>query len=148
MSNEAAINTLNRLLDAEHASFAQRLGEASPFVDDSQTAAGALVDRMVAATQDHQHQLSETILALRGAPALRRRMGDSGSMHYLELSFLLPKAIAAQRDLIRVYESAGRTGDSTADELIGRILATHQAHLAELEALRAGTDATEAQGPA
>ncbi|MFH1419138.1 MAG: hypothetical protein ABII12_12745 [Planctomycetota bacterium] len=135
MADEKAIEILNRLLDAEYTSLAQRIGEVYPFVEGSKVAVKTVVERMVAAETDNQLQLAKMIVRLRGAPVTPRRTTATTGMHYLDLSFLIPKMVAAQKKLIRLYETTGATGNADADALIGRIQAGHQSRLAELESL-------------
>jgi hypothetical protein len=132
---EPAIETLNRLLDAEHGNVVHRLGESNPFVTWPAAADRAIVEKTVADVRRHQHELVEMILSLRGAPIPPRYPTSTGSVHYLKLSFLMPQVIAGLRQLVKTYESAGSTGRPQADALIARILADHKRHLAELEKL-------------
>lgn len=134
---EPAIETLNRLLDAEYGNLVHRLGESSPFVTWPAAADRAVVEKIVGDVRRHQHELVEMILALRGAPVPPRYPTSMGGVHYLKLSFLIPQVIAGMRQLVKLYESAGSTGRPQADALIARILTDHKRHLAELERLHA-----------
>jgi len=133
MANERAIEILNKLLDAEHLSFIQRLSEACPFVSGPEASQWAMVGEMVAAAEARQRELTQLILKLRGSPVPPRRAADTTSIHYVKLSFLMPKIIAAVRELVQLYTSAGRTGNADADSLVGRSLADHKRFLAEIE---------------
>lgn len=135
MPDRPAIEMLNKLLDAEQASFIQRLGEVCPFVAPSEASDHALLGRLVAAAADRRRDLVEFILQLRGAPVTPRSAPDTTSSHYVGLSFLMPRVIDAQRRLVAAYESAGPSGSSAVDALIGRHLADLRRHLAELEKL-------------
>lgn len=132
-----AIDTLNRLLDAEYSSLVHRLGESNPFVTWPAAADRAVVEKIVADVRRHQHELVEMILSLRGAPVPLRYPTALSGMHYLKLSFLMPQVLASMRELVKTYESAGSTGRPQADALIARILADHKRYLAELEKLHA-----------
>lgn len=134
---EPAIETLNRLLDAEYGSLVHRLGESNPFVTWPAAADRAVVEKIVADVGRHQHELVEMILSLRGAPVPPSYPTSTGGVHYLKLSFLMPQVIASMRQLVQTYETAGSTGRPQADALISRILADHKRHLAELDRLHA-----------
>lgn len=132
-----AVDTLNRLLDAESSSLVHRLGESNPFVTWPAAADRAIVERIVADVRRHQQELVDMIISLRGAPVPPRYATAMGGVHYLKLSFLMPQVIASERQLVQAYESAGSTGRPQADALIARILTDHKRHLAELEKLHA-----------
>jgi hypothetical protein len=132
MADERAIEILNRLLDAEQASFIQRLGEACPFVSAAEVATWAVVGELAAASARRQGELTQVILELRGSPVPPRRSADTTSIHYVKLSFLMPKIIAALRDLIGEYASAGRTGYAEADAVIAGGVAEYKRYLAEI----------------
>lgn len=134
---EHAIQTLNRLLDAEYGNLIHRLAEADPFVTASASDDRAVVRRMAADLERHQRGLVEMILKLRGAPAPPRYPTDLSAVHYLDLSYLMPQVISGVRRLVKTYESAGTTGHPEADALIARILDDHRRHLAELERMHA-----------
>ena len=132
-----SVDVLNRLLKAEYGNVVNRLREADPFVSAASAEDRLLLDRMLADESAHERDLSETIIALRGTPAPRDYPTDVGGLHYLQLSFLMPQIIAAKRALVKVYESAGVTGDAGADGLKDRILENHQRDLADVERMHA-----------
>jgi hypothetical protein len=144
MANERTIEILNKLLDAEHVSFFQRLAEACPFVSASEATTWATVCDMVAAAGARRRELTEMIVKLRGSPVPPRRAADTTSIHYVNLSFLMPKIAAAMRELVELYASAGRTGKAEADALIARSLAEQKRYLAEIEKL--GSQSAPARG--
>jgi hypothetical protein len=132
MSDQRDIDSLNRLLRAESGSLIHRLAEASPHV--SWPAAGdhLIVQEMRSEILDHQQSLATMILDLRGAPSPPGYPIQTGSVHYLELSFLMPLVIDNMRRLISLYETAGvRSHDAAA--LVNRILGDHRRHLSQLE---------------
>ncbi len=130
---ERALDTLNRLLEAEHGNLIQRLAEAGPFVNWGAAEDKALIQRMIAAVRRHQGELADMILKLRGSPPPLTYPTDLGGVNFLKLSFLIPRVIAGVRELVRTYESSGTTGHPDADALIARILDDHRGHLAALE---------------
>jgi hypothetical protein len=133
MADERAIEILNKLLDAEHVSFMQRLSEACPFVNVAEAAQWAKVTGMLTAAAARQRELTELIIKLRGSPVPPRRFAETTSIHYVNLSFLMPKIAAAVRDLVQAYASAGRTGTAEADAFIARGLAEQKRHLADVD---------------
>ena len=133
-----AVSMLNDLLGAEFGSLIPRLAEASPFVTWRATEGQALIRRMLADAQTHQRELTLLILELRGAPNPPRYDADTGSLHYVKLSHLMPEVIESVRRLIAAYQSAGPTGSAEADTLIARNLKTYQQHLTRLEKLHTG----------
>ncbi|HKQ46909.1 MAG TPA: hypothetical protein VJZ71_02440 [Phycisphaerae bacterium] len=134
---EHAVDTLNRLLDAESSSLVHRLSESNPFVTWPAAADRAVVERIVADVGRHRRELVEMILTLRGAAVPPRYPSSMGGVHYLKLSYLMPQVITSVRELVKTYESAGSTGRPQADALIARLLADYQRHLAELEKMHA-----------
>ena len=135
MSDEQTIEILNRLLQAEYANLIPRLGEGEPFVGLPAVQGRAVLARLVADGEVHQRDLAELILRLHGAPISPRRSMASGNIHYIDLTHLLPDIVAAVRELVETYESAGNLGHAEAIALIARSLADHQRNLAELENL-------------
>ncbi len=130
-----AVDILNELLEAECGNLIHRLGESNPYVSRSAAVDHAVVERMRADVERHRRELIDMILSLRGSPAPPSYPTALGGVHYLKLTFLMPQVIASVRGLVRTYESVGSTGRPQADALIGRILADHKRHLAELEKL-------------
>jgi hypothetical protein len=117
---------------AEHGSLIQRLAEAEAHV--SWPAAGdhLIVEQMLKETKDHQQSLANMILDLRGAIRPPYYPTELGEVHYLELSFLMPRVIANVRKLVTLYESAG-VRNSDAAVLVNRILGDHRRHLEQLD---------------
>lgn len=126
---------LNRLLQAEYASLAKRLLKAEAFVGWAAADDRAWLRKTTVDEQDHERELVEMILRLRSVPAPPRIGMETGAVHYLRLAHLMPAVAADLRRLISTYESAGATGNATADTLVQRILGDHRRRLAELERL-------------
>ncbi len=137
-----AVDMLNDLLGAEFVSLIPRLGEASPFVTWPATEDQALIRRMLADAQTHQRELTKLILKLRGSPNPPRYDADTGGLHYVKLSHLMPEVIESVRRLVAAYGSAGATGSTDADTLIAQHLKTYQQHLAHLEKPHTGSATT------
>jgi hypothetical protein len=143
MANERAVEILNRLLLAEYESVAPRLAQADPYVSLPSSEDRAVVANMLRDVTTHERDLTGMILSLRGAPVTRRFSTDSGAMHYVRLSTLMPSVLANMRQLISLYESAaGTTGSREADGMISRILDNYRRHYAALEKLHANLAAT------
>lgn len=132
MNDQRDIEALNRLFKAEQGSLIQRLAEAGSHV--SWPAAGdhLIVQQMLKETKDHQQSVARMIGDLRGALQPPYYPTDLGEVHYLELSFLMPRVITNVRNLVKLYESAG-VRNSDAASLVNRILGDHRRHLEQLE---------------
>lgn len=133
MSDQVAINTLNKLLSAEYESLIPRLREADPFVSWPAADDRALVEQMLADVEAHERDLTEMIIRLRGMPLPPRYSAETSSVHYIKLDYLMPAVIDSVRRLIVTYESTGATGHAETDALIARNLANYQNHLSMLE---------------
>lgn len=135
MNTSRLIDLLNDLLAAEYGNMIQRLDECNPFVTWPAEEDRVIVTRMSADAKAYQRDLAALILKLRGSPRPPTFPTETGGVHYLNLSYLMPQVIAGVLSLIRAYEAAGGTGQPEADGLMARILADHRRHLAELERL-------------
>ena len=138
----ATVDGLNRLLRAEYGSMLFRLHEASPHVTWTSAGDRLLIDRMMNDERTHERELIDAILDRRGAPAPRNFPTNTGEVHYLDLTYLMPQVLASKRELVRIYESAGNTGDPAADALRSRILDNHRRHLAGLDRLHSDLAST------
>ncbi len=132
---DRAVDILNRLLIAEYGNLIRRLAEASPYVSWRSATDQAAIRRMLSDTEHHERDLERMIVKLRGAPPPRTCPTAVGGYHFLKLSYLMPQVIAGARELVRLYESTGTTGDAEADALVARNLEDHKRHLRELERL-------------
>ena len=125
---------LNRVLAAEYESLLPRLKESDPWVSLNSADDGAELIATVRDAESNVRELNEMILDLRGAPVSRRAATASSSVHYVNLSYLMPAILADLRRLISIYESAaGTTGHRQADALLSRILENYRRHLAALD---------------
>jgi hypothetical protein len=106
MDAEHVIATLNRLRRAETASLLSRLAESTIFVQPSETAAYAEVQRMIDAERQHLRRLDEVILALDGTVVPGRADIRSADLHYVTLSTTLHRVAQDQRRLMSTYEAA------------------------------------------
>lgn len=124
-----AIDTLNRLLDAEYAGVVNQLGEASPYASGAANAARTCFENVVQTTHRHQRRLIEAIQALGGSPVCARRTIDTANLHYVELSYLASRIEEGLQSLVESYESAGSTGVPEADAIISPHLQAYRDHL-------------------
>lgn len=132
-----AVDELNILLAAEYMSLAPRLREISPFIPLDAADDQRVVKQLVEDAQDHEHNLANLIIRLRGAPVAPRFSTRNTNAHYVNLEYLMPALIENLRELVAAYERVGSTGVAVADQLIGRHLEDYQRHLAALEKMHA-----------
>ncbi len=138
------VSILNGLLHAEHSSLVNQLREAGPFVSQATAKERLVVDQMLADETSHERGLVELIVWLRGTPNLGPVPTEVGSLHYLTLSFLMPRITASKEALIRAYESAGSTGIPRVDQFKNRCLDDHRRHLQDLRRIHGGMAAPAA----
>ena len=133
-----AVAILNRLLHAEHCGVVNRLRDAGSFTSRATAKERQIIDRMLADEVEHERGLSEAILSLRGTPDPGPAPIESGELHFLTLSLLLPRILASKAELIRIYESAGSTGVPRVDAMIKGFLENHRRHLQDLQHVSRG----------
>lgn len=130
MSNEAAIDLLNDLLQHEERSLLPRLRESMVFV--SWACAGELqaVERMIDEENEHRRWLVEAITRLGGDPLPGLADIRSASIHFLELDFVLPRVVESHRSLLAAYEAAGSQTSSNpvVSEVVSGIIERHRKH--------------------
>ncbi len=134
MSDQQAVDTLNKLLDAENMSFVTRLGEACPFAASSEALEQTLIASLAADGRLRRERLTELILKLRGSPTPPRRAIDTSSLHYMDVAHLVPRVAASLRDLVSAYTAAARTDSPEATVLVARYLDELKKSLLNLEA--------------
>lgn len=139
MNNEIVIEVLNELLAAESASLLPRLGQSEIFV--SWATADDLddVQRILAEDQEHQSWLVEAINNAGGDPLPVLADINTTNLHFLELGFVLPKALEDRRRLLRFYESAASqvASNPAASETVGKIADRVRKQVEKLEKLTA-----------
>ena len=137
MSNEAAIDLLNDLLQLEEGSLLPRLRESSVFV--SWASAGELqaVQRMIDEENEHRGQLVESIIRLGGDPLPVSADIRSAGIHFLRLDFILPRVLESHRRLLSAYEAAASQtcSNPVAAEVVSSITECHRKHNDQLEQL-------------
>jgi len=138
MNDTQTIDALNEMLAAEYGSLIHRLAEASPNVTWPAAGDGALAQEMLEDVHRHQRSLVEMILKLRGSPVSPRYPTETGSVHYLNLSYLMPQVIASERSPVKAYESGmSRVQHPEAMALVVQILDQHKRHLEALMRIHA-----------
>jgi len=146
MSHQNAVDALNDLLAAEYESLIPRLAQADPYVSWPAADDRALIEQMLADVEAHKRDLTQLILKLRGSPVPPRYSTETGGLHYVQLSYLMPAVIQSVREMIAAYESAGPTGSAEADALNARHLADYRRYLTHLEKLHGGTEMVTSRG--
>ncbi|MEE9295770.1 MAG: hypothetical protein V3W34_12525 [Phycisphaerae bacterium] len=135
--SETTIDILNELLKYESESVLHRLVESNAFVSWASADERQVVGRMVEEQDRHRQWLVEAIHKLGGEP--RPVWADIGSthIHYLELSFVLPKALDDRKRLLAAYEEAASqvTANQVAGEVISKVLEHHRRHVEQLVGL-------------
>lgn len=132
---------LNELLDAEQRALLPRLMQATAFITKDRTADWERIRRMVADRDRILARLVETILRLGGQPAPRTGEITSADFHYVALSALLPRVLAGQRELCRLYDRAAKvlTDSPPAAAVVTDIAAHHRVALETLQKISSDT---------
>jgi len=150
MDRQMLVGRLNDLLGMELRGLLGRLDEVHSFVEPEAVAALPVFEQILADERDHRRRLTEAVAELGGVPRPRTIEMTTARVHYLGARYLLPLLIAEKRKRVAAYEQAaaeisslpapgvgGQSGQSRVAALVGGILARHQAHLEQLEALAA-----------
>lgn len=91
---------------------------------------------MIREEGEHIDWLVEAIVEHRGTPVSPVPDPRTGSVHYIDLRYLLPRIVQDERRVLRACESAAeRVAEGPAVRLIARIADRHQRHLEELGAM-------------
>lgn len=149
MDQQIVVDRLNDLMELEARSFLRRLREAQSFVEWADADAVPVLERVVADEHEHQRQLSEAIVQLGEVPRPPILDMRGAGVHYVGMRHLLPAAIAEKRERIAAYGQAAAQLASVGQVsgLIAGMLARHQAHLEQLEALAERFAAAPADPP-
>lgn len=124
---------LNELLAAEKRSLLLRLTDTAPFVSSTDAGLADTIRPMIREATERIDRLSETIVALRGTLISTVPDPRTGSVHYVDLRYLLPRIIQDERRVLRVYDAAAeRITDASARELALSIGECHRRHIKEL----------------
>lgn len=137
MDADHVIDTLIRLRRAETASLLPRLDESTVFVQPSETAAYAEIQRLIDEERQHVRWLDEVILALDGTVVPYRADIRSADLHYVTLGTTLLRVAEDQRRLASAYEAAGpEVADSPpAASVVTRVAQRHRQHAERLDSL-------------
>ena len=137
MSNEAAIDLLNDLLQHEERSLLPRLRESRVFVSWAYAGELQAVQRMIDEENEHRRQLVEAITRLGGDPLPVSADIKSAGIHFLRLDFVLPRVVESHRSLRVAYETAASRTPSNpvVSEVVSSIIECHRKHGEQLEQL-------------
>lgn len=137
MNNQSAIEILNELLMHESQSLLSRLGESTVFVSWACADEQQIVSSMIQEETQHRAWLVEAIRDLGGDPLPVRADIQSTNVHYLDLSFVLPRALKDRNRLLASYESAAAQIGSNprAGSVIAKIAERHRKHIRELSTI-------------
>jgi len=137
--NARIVKLLNDLLAAEQRSVLPRVVEAAPFVKSDASAIAESIGRMVREESEHAEWLIESILAHGGSPAPTVADLTTCNFHYLELQYLLPRAVQSKEATLDAYEAAFmQIAEGEVRSLLARIIDRHHGHLKELNAFVSG----------
>ncbi len=136
---------LRGLLAAEQRGLALRVVESAPFVSGLSVRDAEIARRIARERWEHAAWLTQLLLDLGSPPGPRALDVRTADLHFLELRFVLPRLIADEEAVIRLYEQAASNlaGDRGAAELASRILARHRTHLELLKSLANGAASTK-----
>lgn len=137
MSDESVAAALNALLAAEQRAIAPRLFESTVFVSNASVAVAQLARRLASVSRSNQQALADQVMALGGAPVLRRGDARSADLHYQELRAIVPRLIADYEHLVEQYRAAGPlvSSDPASSALVARLLAVLDQELQALKDL-------------
>ena len=127
--------TLDDLCHAEHRSLSPRLCESTVFVSWASAEEADAVREIVAEEREHLGWLVEMISDLGESPTPCTADVNTANIHYLELDAMTKRLIQSKKNLVTAYEqaSAAVSSDSTASELVARIVERHKTHLSRLQ---------------
>lgn len=137
MRSRQLAGILNKVLHAEQRSIIPRLPEFQSFVSWASADEMQMVQGMIAESAEHITWLADAIDVLGETPTPYQPDIHLTSMHYCNITALMPLIVEDCRSLIRTCEAAlpAVASDPKAAALLARILARHQAHLTALEQL-------------
>ena len=138
MNAHDVIDILNELLAREQGQLAVRLAESTLFVSPQSVDEHLVVQRMTTDSLDHCKCLVAAITEFGGSPAHRPGHVDSADLHFQELHHVIPRLLVDHESLIQSYRRAAQrlAVEPRAAEVVGKILARHQADLDALRQLR------------
>ncbi len=106
MKSADSVEILGELLGAEHRSLAVRLLESTVFVPPLGVGDLHLVKRLADQSQERCAELVELIIEFGEMPALYTHDPMSADLHFLELGHAMPRLLADQVALSRMYSQA------------------------------------------
>jgi len=140
MANKPLLALLDELLVLEQRQLAVRLSESAVFISRKSLDQQGVIQRLCEQADRNAELLVHTMGILGGSPG--PRVGDlsTASLHFQELSCVLPALIDDLAQLAKAYRVAAERASihPRAAAVVGRIL---QGHQAELDALSAPCEA-------
>jgi rubrerythrin len=146
MADEAIIEILNELLHHGSRSLLSRLNESTVFVTWASAGEHRDVSAMIDEEMEHRAWLAEAIFDLGGEPFPVSPDIRTSNVHYLELSYLLPKVLEDRKRSLAIYESAAEqvASNERAAAVIAEIISRKRRHVERLSEVvkkeRAQTD--------
>ena len=104
--NATTVSLLDEVLATEKRSLVLRLADVNPFVTWAGVRAADTLRPIIREQAEHADWLSEAILQRGGAPSWAPPDARTGSIHYVDLVYLLPRIVRDEQHLLQVCESA------------------------------------------
>ena len=123
-----------------------RLRESAVFVSSASAEDADAVAGMIEQEREHVAWLVEMMLDLGESPTPCTADVHTTSMHYVELSSVMPRVIQSKRNLIAFYEqhTAALSTSAEASALVARISERHKSHLKQLNAMTGSLESASA----
>ncbi len=101
---------------------------------------------MIEQEREHVAWLVEMMLDLGESPTPCTADVHTTSMHYVELSSVMPRVVQSKRNLIAFYEqyAAALSASAEASALVARISERHKSHLDQLNEMTGALEPTSA----
>ena len=140
--------TLDRLSHAEQRSMLPRLRESVVFVSWASADEADAVAGMIEQEREHVAWLVDMIVSLGESPTPCTADVHTTSIHYVELSCVMPRVIQSKRNSIAFYERNGAavSTNTEASALVARITERHKSHLAHLNDMTGSLESASTDG--
>jgi len=125
-----------------------RLGESVLFVSRASANDAEAVAGMIEQEREHVAWLVEMMADLGESPTPCTADVHTTSMHYVELTCVMPRVIQSKRNSIAFYEqnAAAVSTSAEASALVARITERHKSHLAQLNEMTGSLESASADG--